>query len=175
MSSLATAEKMYDLLSELDGQSYSPASFSQKLQTLCSSIDVSFYKTEKSPHRFEVQPGHLRKRTLLMLSYDDVPDRPIYYRRPSRAGFSAFLEIAEGYDAVVSIGPHSVQCVTSTAAHHYLTTELDEDISGVPHLSYLTTESCEQIIQTFFNPQTTTDTKTTTDTWDTKQKSFDDY
>jgi|AntDeeMetagen285_2_1112576.scaffolds.fasta_scaffold00596_6 hypothetical protein len=175
MATLETADEMYELLTEVDRESYSPASFSPKLQTVCDSIDVTFDKNKKSSHRFEVQPGHFHKKTLLMLSYEDGPEEPIYYRRPSRAGFSALLEMAEGYDAVVSIGPYSVECVTSTAAHQYLTTEVDEDISGVPHLSHLTIESCEKIIGTFFNPQTTTDSQATTDTWDTKQKSFHDY
>lgn len=163
---MEAAEEMHELLMEIDRESYSPGSLRQELQATCDSIDVTFSEDRQlSRYGFEIQPGHRHEKTGLMLSSEDGPENPMYSFRPSRAGFSALREIAEaaGYSTVVSIGPHATEYVTSTDAHKYLTTEVDSDISGAPHLSYLTVEACAELLEEFFNPQLATDT------WDTEQ------
>ncbi|WP_440764409.1 hypothetical protein [Natronorubrum sp. DTA7] len=167
-----SATDVYELLTKADRESYSPNSFFRELQTVCDPIDVTLNKDRQlSVHGFEIQPGRRHEKTGLMLSSEDGPDKPIFSYRPSRAGFSTYQEISEnaGYAAVVCVGPHSVKCVTSTDAHHYLTTQVNSDISGPDHLSYLSIETCTEMLEKFFNPQIATDTS------DTGQQSLYDY
>lgn len=146
-------EDVYELFTETDRTSYSPTSFNQKLEAACEPLGVTFHSDSKLPRNgFGIRPGHSRKETALLAECKQGPEKPRYSHRPSRAGFSVDLELTEeaGYDAVVRVGPHAVAYVTPTDAHKYLTTEVDGDISGASHLSYLTVEACEELIFGFF-------------------------
>lgn len=169
---MEVASEMVELLTSLTRESYNPDSFQQRLQTVLSEIDVSLQRgSQLSVHGYEVTPGHRDKKTGIMLSGSEGPDSPSYSRRPSRSGLSYYRDLVREttYDAVLGIGPHTIEYGTANDGHRYLTSEVDGEISSTPHLDYLTEDSCSELLSQFFNPQITTDT------WETQQRSFEDF
>jgi len=169
---METAEAMYKLLTETTSHSYTPDSFLREFQSICNALEVEFHKDSNlNTFGFEIVPGNRNKKSGLMLTRADIPETPTYYSRPGRSSLPYLADKIneQSYGALVSIGPHSIEYATSTEGHRYLTTNVEDSISGIPHLDYLTPESCYDLLVSFFNPQFGTDT------WDTEQETLDNF
>lgn len=147
-------EDIYVLLEEAERRSYNPDTFYREIQTVCEPIDVSLNKaTQLSRYGYEIQPGCRNKKTGLVFTAAQGPDRPTFSRRGGHSSVLLEMGEQEGYEAIVSIGPYSIEYATSTDAHQYLTAEVNNSISGVPHLSYLSADDCAALLGEFFNPR----------------------
>lgn len=151
--------KIYQILTEAEQPGYDPRSLRLSLSRAAHDTEVEFQRSDGLDSRcYEIVPGHREMRTGLLFEVADVPETPRYSNRPSRSGAGALLGIAReaGFEAVLSVGPNSIDYSTPEISHRYLTTSVEDDLSDLPHVGELTPEACSKIVSMFLTGEDTT-------------------
>lgn len=165
-----TADECHRLFTELSGVSYRIDGMRSKLQSILDPIEVDLQATSSSD-AYVIEPGHEAYETGLQFAAEDGPETPFIARRPSRSALDTEREIMAdlNFEACIFLGPHSIDSVTGTDGMRYLTTDVDQDVSTVPHVTYLTSEAMAELLRRFFNPDFLSVSV------ETGQQSFDEY